>query len=116
MRGLRGDVILALHAADELVDQLVETAIGGHLIDFLLHALVEGVTLFEGAAQGLAQIVHGLIEVLKFSVGILEAGVEQIVGERLEQVVHADLASQIAGEFCVANGLQTTTPRLKSSW
>ena len=48
---------------------------------------------------------RGCGRVLEIGVGIAEAGVEQVVGERLQQVFEIHLGGQVAGVFGVANAL-----------
>ena len=89
-----------------MFDQFVELAVLGHLINFLLQVFVEEVAGFEHLAQGFAQIVQGMVHrVRQIGEGIAEAGVEQEVGERLQQVFHAHLGGQVAVVFGVANAL-----------
>ena len=90
---LGGNVVLLLHALDELVDQLVQLAVLGHLLDFLLHLAIEKVSRFQRLAQRLAQVLHGVlaIELGEPRPWILKAGIEQILRQRLEQVFHAHL-------------------------
>ena len=76
-----------------------------HLFELLADAVVEHVAGFEKLAQGFAQIVEGVVHVLKAQIGIAEAGVEQVVGQSLEQVFDVHLGGQVAGEFGVANAL-----------
>ncbi len=80
-------------------------AVCGQLVEFLAASFVEEVARFEHAAQGFAQIVHVVIELLKARIGIVEAGVEQVVGQRLQQVFEIDLGGQVAAIFGVANAL-----------
>jgi hypothetical protein len=61
--------------------------------------------VFKHPPQRLAQIVEGVIEVLKARERIVEAGVEQIVRERLQQVFKIDLRGQIAVELGLADAL-----------
>ena len=44
-----------------------------------------------------------LLNSLEAGVGVVEAGVEQEVGEGLHEVFEAEAGGEIAGEFCVAD-------------
>ena len=69
----------------------------------LAQRFVEVVAVLKRAPQRLAQVVEGVVEILKARVGIVEAGVEEVIGERLQQVFEIDLGGQVAGIFGVAN-------------
>ena len=101
----RRDVAFLLHALDELVDQLVELTGCRHLVDLALRVFVEELAGLEDAAQGFAQIVEVVVHVAEAGVGIAITGVEEIVGERLEQTFEVHLGGQVAGVFGVANAL-----------
>ena len=102
---LDGDVVLLLHALDQLVDQLIKLAVLCHLLDPLLHLAVEKIACLQGLAQCLAQVLQGVlaIEFGEARKWILKAGIEQILRQCLEQVFHAHLRGWIAGVFGVAN-------------
>ena len=109
MRRIDGDVLLLLHALDHAVDELVDL-LGGHLLQTLLPIFVEQLAGFERLADGFAEIFEGVVAVEfgEARVGVLEAGVEQVVGEGLEQVVHLDLGGEVAGVFGVADALHAS--------
>ena len=46
-----------------------------------------------------------VVELLEVGVGVVEAGVEEKVGEGLHEVFEAEAGGEIAGEFCVADAL-----------
>ena len=100
------DVVLLLHALDELVDQLVDLAVLRHLVDLLLQRSSKSRRLREPGA-GLRADFPGCVAIQfrKARVGIAEAGVQQVVGESLEQVFHVHLGGQVAVVLGVANAL-----------
>ena len=71
--------------------------------------LVEDLARFEELPQRLAEIIEGVVEFLKSRVGIAEPGIEQVLGEGLEQVFHVHLGGQVADVFCVANALHDSS-------
>ena len=76
--------------------------------EFLLGFFVEELAGFESLADGFAEILHGLVavELLEAgAVGVVEAGVEQEVGEGLHEVFEAEGGGEVAGEFGVADAL-----------
>ncbi len=109
--GLLGvDEVLLLHLLDDLVDEFFDL-LRVELIEFFLSFFVEEFTGFEGLTDGFAKILHGLVavELLEAgAVGIVEAGVEQEVGEGLHEVFEAEGGGEVAGEFGVANALHMT--------
>ncbi len=54
------DVIVLLHAVDEVLDQLVELAIYLHFVKLLAHLLVEEIAFHQGALDGAAEVVQRL--------------------------------------------------------
>ncbi len=90
--GLLGvDEVLLLHLLDDLVDQFFDLVFVEGLV-FLLGFFVEELAGVEGLADGFAEVLHGLLAVerLEAGHGVLEAGVEQEVGERLHEVFEAE--------------------------
>ena len=81
------------------------------LFELLLGFFVEEFTGLEGLADGLAQTVHGVVHVLVGREGILEAGVEQEVGEGLHEVFKIEAGGEVAREFCVASEFHWIRPR-----
>ena len=76
-----------------------------HLFKLLADAVVEHLSGLEQLPKGLAQIVERVVHLLKAQIGIAEAGIEEVVGESLEQVFDVHLGGQIAVEFGIANAL-----------
>ena len=75
--------------------------------EFFLGLFVEELAGFEGLTDGFAEVLHGLVavELLEAGVGVVEAGVEEEVGEGLHEVFEAEGGGEVAGEFCVADAL-----------
>src|SRR6185437_9213875 len=89
----------------QFVYQLIQFAFGRHLIELLADGIVEERAVFERTAKSLAQIVEVLVEILKSRVRIVEAGVEQVIGERLKKILQIDLRCQVAFVLGVLNAL-----------
>src|SRR6185437_10662555 len=87
----------------QFVYQLIQFAFGRHLIELLADGIVEERAVFERTAKSLAQIVEVLVEILKSRVRIVEAGVEQVIGERLKKILQIDLRCQVAFVLGVLN-------------
>jgi hypothetical protein len=104
--GLLGvDEVLFLELLDDLVDEFVDL-LGVERVEFFLGLFVEELAGFEGLADGLAEVVEGLVaELLEVGVGVLEARVEQEVGERLHEILEAEGGGEVAGELGVADAL-----------
>ena len=69
-----------------------------------LHVLVEQISVHQRLLDGAAQIVEGLLalqHVVKHVV--LEAALQQVIGERAEQVFHAHLAGGVGNVLAVAD-------------
>ena len=100
------DEVLFLHLLDDLVDEFFDLFFGEGFV-FFLGFFVEEFSGFEGLADGLAEVVHGLIavELLKAGEGIVEAGVEEEVGQGLHEIFKAEGGGEVAGEFGVADAL-----------
>ena len=64
-----GDVVLLLHALDELVDELVDLVLLHGLLELFPDAIVEQLAGFEELTQGFAKIVEGVVEILKARYG-----------------------------------------------
>ena len=74
--------------------------------EFFLGLFVEEFAGFEGLPDGLAEVFEGLVVVLlELGVGIVEAGVEQEVGQGLHEVFEPEAGGEVAGEFGVADAL-----------
>ena len=115
MRLVDGDVVLLLHAIHELLDQLVEL-LGGHGLDLLAHVLVEHVAVQQRFGNGVAQVVERLLlRILVVIVHVLplKSALQQVVGERREQVFHAHLAGGVGNVFLV---LDEFHKRALSTW
>ncbi len=80
----------------------------------LLGLFVEEFAGLECLADGVAEILHGLlaVELLEAGHGVLEAGVEQEVGEGLHQVFETEGGGEVAGELGVADALHSGPPTL----
>ena len=99
------DVVFLLHALDELLDQVFHL-LGAHVLDLLAHLLVEHVAVEQRLGDGLAQVVQRLLRVLQVvevHVLLLETALQQVVGERAEQVLHAHLGGRLGNVFFVLN-------------
>ncbi len=105
--GLLGvDEVLLLHLLDDLVDELFDLVFVEGLVLFL-GFLVEELAGVERLADGFAEVLHGLLAVerLEAGHGVLEAGVEQEVGEGLHEVFEAEGGGEVAVELGVAGAL-----------
>ncbi len=110
--GLLGvDEVLLLHLLDDLVDQFFDLVCVEGLVLFL-GLLVEEFAGVESLADGFAEVLHGLLAVerLEAGHGVLEAGVEQEVGERLHEVFEAEGGGQVAVELGIAGALHVVSP------
>ncbi len=98
------DEVLLLHFLDDLVDEFFDLLLVEGFV-FLLGLFVEEFAGFEGLADGFAEVVHGLVavELLKAGEGIVEAGVEEEVGQGLHEIFEAEGGGEIAGELGVAD-------------
>ena len=77
-----------------------------HVLDLLAHLLVEHVAVQQRVGDGLAKLVQrllGVVQVVVFHVLLLEAALQQVVGERVEQVLHAHLGGGLGNVFFVTN-------------
>ena len=81
------------------------------IVDCLLHPFIKKLAGFEGAAQCFSQVVERVVEVLEILIGVLKAGVEQVVGELLHQIFEIDIVSQLPGIPRVANALHPCSSR-----
>ena len=103
VRLVHADVVFLLHALDELLDQLLHL-FGAHVFDLLAHLVVEHVAVEQRLSDGLAQVFQRLFhvaEVVEIHVLLLEAALQQMVGERVEQVLHAHLGGGLGNVFLV---------------
>ena len=106
-RGIRilgVEVGLVLHALDDFVDELFDLG-GVEFFELLLGFFVEEFAGLEGLADGFAEALHGVVGVLEGRVGVLEAGVEEEVGEGLQEVFEVYARGEVAGELGVAGEL-----------
>ena len=90
--GLLGvDEVLLLHLLNDLVDQFFDLVFGEGF-EFFLRLFIEDFAGLERLADGLAEVFQGLvaIELLEVGVRVVEAGVEQEVGERLHEVFETE--------------------------
>ena len=88
------------------------TCLRVELVEFFLGLFVEELAGLEGLADGFAEIFQGLVavELLEAgAVGVVEAGVEQEVGEGLHEVFEAEGGGEVAGEFGVADALHRSS-------
>src|SRR5262249_46054607 len=109
------DVILLLHAVDELFDQFVELAFVAQLLDLLLHVLIQKVSGFERLLDGLAQLIECLLaQFVKIHVRAMESTLQQIVGERIEQVLHPNLGGSVPNIFGVLGEFHRSQTRRSS--
>ena len=83
-----GDVVLLLHALDELVDQLVELAFCGHLVDAAAASRHRKNRPLPEPARSASRRSSSVCShrALRSAIRIVKAGVEQIVRQRLQQV------------------------------
>ena len=80
---------------------------------------VEELAGLESLTDGLAEVIHGLVavELLEAgAVGIVEAGVEEEVGERLHEVFEIEGGGEVAGEFRVADALHIAPLFIVVGW
>ena len=105
MRLVDADVVLLLHALDQLFDQFIEL-LHLHLLQPLAHLLVEQVAIEQSLLDGAAKIFESLLagEIVKHVV--LESALQKVVRERAEQVFHAHFTGGIGYVFAVLDALQ----------
>ncbi len=99
------DVVFLLHALDELLDQIFHL-LRAHVLDLLAHLLIEHVAVEQRFGDGLAKVFQRLLrvlEVVEVHVLLLEAALQQVVGESAEQVLHAHLGGGLGNVFFVFN-------------
>jgi hypothetical protein len=119
MRRRYGDEILLLHSFEDLLDQLLHATFRLHLLELQLHFFVEQITFEQRVANCFLQRLHRAIVVahlVKARELILESALQQEVGERIHQVVHAEFVSKGGNVFGIAdafhkNGRQTPDAR-----
>jgi len=105
LRLLGVDEVLLLHLLDDLVDEFFDLVVREGF-EFLLRLLVEDFAGFECLFDRLAEIFERLVaELLKLRIGVVEAGVEQEVGQGLHEVFQPEGGGEVAGEFGVAGAL-----------
>ncbi len=105
VRLVNADVIFLLHALDKLVDQLVHL-LRRHALDLLAHLLIQHVAVHQRLGDGLAQVFQrllGVVQVVEVGELVLEAALQQVVGERVEQVFETHLGGGLGNVFFVAN-------------
>jgi hypothetical protein len=110
-RAAEGDEVLLVHALDELVDEIVELALGHHLVELPAQILVKKLAILKSAAESLTQIVEIVVELAEVGVGIVEAGVEKIIRKRLEKIFEVELGGEIAAIFGVVNAFHAGSPQ-----
>ena len=104
-----GDVVFLLHALDQFFDEFVELAFGRHLLQAFAHVIVELIAFHQGLLDGAAKVVEGLFALGHFVPHVaLEAALQQVVGERAEQVLHAHFAGGVGDVFGVTNAFHKT--------
>src|SRR5438477_8943769 len=96
-----GNVVFLLHAIDQLLDQFIELPVGAHLLKLRAHVFIEHLARFKRLLDGLPQLIESLLALIELIEvpGILKAALEQIVGERIEQVLHAHFPGGISNIF-----------------
>lgn len=102
------DEVLFLHFLDDLVDEFFNL-FAGEFVELFLGLFVEEFAGFKSLLDGFAEVLHGLVavELLEAGHGVLEAGVEEEVGQGLHEVFEAEGGGEVAGEFCVADALHS---------
>ena len=111
-----GNVVFLLHALDQLFDELVEFAIHRHLLQAFAHFLVELIAFHQRLLDGAAQVVERLLALGHLVPHVaLEAALQQVVGERAEQVFHAHFAGGVGNVFGVADAFHESGFRLRLS-
>ncbi len=103
MRLVDGDVVLLLHAVDQLLDELLEL-LGGHRLELLAHALIEHVAIEQRVSDGIAQVLQRLLVgvlIVVILILALETALQQLVGESGEQVLEAHLRGRFGDVFLV---------------
>ena len=95
-----------LHLLDDLIDEFLDLVFFERLV-FFLGLFVEEFAGVEGLADGFAKVLEGLVsvEILETGHGVLEAGVEEEVGEGLHEVFEAEGVAEVSGELGVAGAL-----------
>jgi hypothetical protein len=79
-------------------------AVGRHLLQAFAHVFVELLAFHQGLLDGAAKIVEGLLAFGHFVPHVaLEAALQEVVGERAEQVLHAHFAGGVGDVFGVAD-------------
>jgi hypothetical protein len=100
------DVILLLHALDQLLDQFIQLSLGHHLLDLLAQILVEHLTIQQRLLDGALEVIEGVLSLRHFVPhGILEPALQQVIRERAEQILHAHLARRIGHVFGITDAL-----------
>ena len=98
------DVILLLHALNQLIDEFIQRAFHLHLLQLLAHLFIEQIAVEQRLLNRAAQIVQRLLAIAEVVVHvILESALQQVIGERAEQVLHAHFARRVGNVFAVAN-------------
>ena len=105
MRIIHADVIFLLHAFDQLLNQFIERAIHLHLAKPFLHFFVQQISFHQRLLDGAAQIVESLLAISVHVVEhvVLEAALQEVIGERAQQVFHAHLAGWVGNVFAVTD-------------
>ena len=116
VRLINTDVVLPLHALDQLVDQLVERSIHLHLLELLAHFLAQHITFEQGLLNSAAQILERLLTLRKRIIQvILEAALQQEIRKRAEQILEAHFARRIGNVFAIADAFHRSSLRSRAS-
>ena len=102
-----GDVVFLLHALDELFDHLFEL-LARHLLELLAHLFVQQIAVHQRVGDGVTQVIErllGIVKIVEVLVLLLESALQQVVGERVEQVLHAHLGGGLGNVFVVLDAL-----------
>ena len=104
MRLVDADVIFLLHALNELLDEFIERAFHLHLLELLTHLFIQQIAVQQCLLDRATQIVQRLLAIAELVIHvILESALQQVIGERAEQVFHAHFAGRVGDVFAVAN-------------
>ena len=94
------DVILLLHALNQLLDEFIQRAFHLHLLELLTHLFIQQIAVEQRLLNRAAQIVECLLAIPEIVVQvILESALQQVIGERAEQVFHAHFAGGVGNVF-----------------
>ncbi len=102
--GLGVEEGLVLHALNDFFDKLL-LAFFGELFVLLLRVFIEELAGVERLADGVAEVLHGVGGVGELRPGVVEAGVEEEIGQGFHEVFEVEAGGEVAGEFCVTREL-----------